>query len=103
MVGDGSKQRLLCGGATPQSEAMDAMMIEVDFAAYQTMRPVGAYGKALAEQVRVSGFTGVADDLQILDEVKEPTSARPVMTSGRYQPLGGARSAAATRSSTIVR
>src|SRR3972149_4118124 len=62
MIFEGSKQRLLGGSATPQSKAADAMIIEVDFAAHQAMRPLGAYSKVLAEQVRLSGFTGAADE-----------------------------------------
>ena len=62
MIFEGSKQRLLGGSATPQSKAADAMIIEVDFAAHQAMRPLGAYSKVLAEQVQLSGFTGAADE-----------------------------------------
>src|SRR5258706_1073425 len=62
MIVDGSKQRLLGGSAPAQGEAADTMMIEVNFATHQAVRPVGAYGKAPAEQVRMSGFVGAADE-----------------------------------------
>src|SRR5260221_7218212 len=62
MIVDGSKQRLLGGSAPAQGQAADTMMIEVNFATHQAVRPVGAYGKAPAEQVRMSGFVGAADE-----------------------------------------
>jgi len=62
MIGDGSKQRLLGGYTSPQSTATDAMMIKVDLAAHQAMSPVGAHGKALAEQIRVAGLIGTAHE-----------------------------------------
>ena len=62
MIFNGSKQGLLGRSAAPQGKGTDAMLIEVDLAARQAVRPVGAHGEALAEQVGVASLTGATDE-----------------------------------------
>ena len=56
------QQRLISGRTAPQCKAADAMMIEIDFTAHQAMKPVGAHGKALAEQMHLAGFVSAANE-----------------------------------------
>ena len=53
---------LFIWSATPQSEAADARMIEVDFAAHQAMQPVWTYGETLAKEIDVSALIAAANE-----------------------------------------